>query len=1067
MKLGHAPKVKFPNRRAIAACLTSVFLLSSCGGNKQVRFSTLFKEDDELTANMAFKIVERKYRIKPDRRFLLALSDIAQIVTGKSLEKVETVFADGRWTINADGKTITVVNEFATFEEICSSLDKFARTLEGDQGQKRLAASGKTLLNLAKVDGPDEPTAPFSRVEKTKESDTKTVESEKKNVSTGKNVEIGKNVQIGKTVEAGKSETKATQSSEESDNTSYTSDDPIENLLAKFSSRYMFDAIGQINSRWKNSGGTQELCDQAASALSNLSFQVLDDAGTADALFGKALAFSVLSKRFETLNSKRNLVRLAESMGYRAEAYKLARQLDEQDPLRLYILYQAETVGAAIEQGLRSNETKFLYAKKLAQVEKLQFLKKFQAPVSLTLPVSACEQKAFKAEPWTAYVPLNTALFYELDASKPRNISDQNEKFFPRLNRYFKDLKTWPKEYLIPQTLVTTYYEAFAYSWILNQLEPKNGSYTPQEAEKIFDDNFGKPEAAQSGNSICTFAHSILDSRTGNYHVAKLLGDAISPKDLGDYPCFLAFDEASRWFANGDPKLLSAGKTIFESIDSRPENRFRAALIAHNELLHPVLAQNLSKSGFDTDHDGTLTVIAAQQSVNQELLRRIADTKTGIPSVRARAMAALCSFTGSTDSGSKSIYVDRLGELLESSPGNFDVLKDYVQTAILAGKTAIAIETTKKWMESLKNEKALFEDAEQLLATLYYSNGNTNEALKLLDGKTDTQSSAPVAKAYVNALAQDGNNAKAEAFADTYYIGNRTSPAALALKSQIFWRKKQYTEAAAFLKAHPFFIKEEEWRREIYPAFKHSLAGFPKEIEAAARALAKDGFAESTNIGELAQSFSYFGRNDIGFNLLNAVLNVSFSGHELNYLNLATLAYSYLQKSEGDKIALKWTEEKIPPQFFTPLAMFAFQNGAYELLWKLIPRDPQGVGAEYVWLTRAAAMPMQKTLSKEENQSLINHYAKKDDDALFQIGKCLLGVSDSKALREKRINVRELCDLSYFMGWREVYLGDQTAAAEWFHMALETGVNKASESSRNAEAIRCLSSFYPGWTDKY
>lgn len=179
------------------------------------------------------------------------------------------------------------------------------------------------------------------------------------------------------------------------------------------------------------------------------------------------------------------------------------------------------------------------------------------------------------------------------------------------------------------------------------------------------------------------------------------------------------------------------------------------------------------------------------------------------------------------------------------------------------------------------------------------------------------------------------------------------------------------------------------------------------------------------------------------------------------------MAYTLLQKSENEKIALKWIQEKVPPQFYTPLAMFAFQNGAYGLLWKLVPANPEGIGCEYVWLTRAASMPMQKNLSQTENRSLIQHYSKKDNDALFQIGKCLIGVTDTKTMMEKRINVRELCDLCYFLGSRDAYLGDQTAAAKWYHMALETGVNKASESARNAEAIRRLSHFYPDWTERY
>ncbi len=251
-----------------------------------------------------------------------------------------------------------------------------------------------------------------------------------------------------------------------------------------------------------------------------------------------------------------------------------------------------------------------------------------------------------------------------------------------------------------------------------------------------------------------------------------------------------------------------------------------------------------------------------------------------------------------------------------------------------------------------------------MLATLYFSNGNVQEASDLIEERSSIDLPQNVAEVYVNALVQKGNVPKAEAFADSYYQSNRIAPAALALKIQMLWKRKAFEDAAQLLKKYPWCIKVEDWRREIYPAFKQTLAGFPADSANAVRAMAKEGFSEPTDIGELIQSFSFNGRQNIAFEILNSVLSSSFSGHELNFLNLSSVAYTFLQKSEGERIALKWIQEKVPPQFFTPMAVFAFQNGAYDLLWKLLPQSPQGIGSEYVWLTRAAAMPMQKELEQ-------------------------------------------------------------------------------------------------------
>ena len=1004
-------------QKLLVASLAATLLLTSCGGGKQVRFSSLFKEDDELTADIAFKVVDRSYRIKPDRRYLLALSDLCAIVTGQPLNKLEAVFENGKWHIKSDKKDVAEINNFPTFVDMENSLSNYARSLEGNDGEHRFAASDKKVLNMGKV---------FGAVE----TETELVYDEKK---SNRNPEPVQHLEPDE---------------------KQAPEDKIDIALLEFGPRSLFRAIELINERWQHEGGSQQSIDQAATALSCLSFQVLDRAGTADELFGQAFAFAVLSKRYETENARRNMVRLAESMGYCSEAFQMAKDLEGADPLRMYMLYQAGTVGAAIDQGIDSNESKFLYIKKIAQSENQKKLEDLFHQMGENSPlglISACC--------WNPSMPAIAdslcADIEPIDAEK----TTSRLKFFPRLEKCFQSLTPWPKESVIPQANLTAFYRAIAYSFVLDELQPENGSYTEKEAEKIFDEKVGKPSQSEVGYSLCTLAHSILDARAGHYQVAKLLGNAVSPKDLGDYPRFLAFDETSRWFANGDAKLISAGKTIFENIDSRPENRFRAATIAHNELLDPVLALKLDKLALEEEENGPLSVKAARQDVNRELLRKIADSKTGVPSRRAQAISYLLDLAGKSDLGARNIYVDRLRDLLETSGRNLEVLRQYAHSAIAAGKTAVAIEITRKCFEPSDAQ------AMQQLALLYFSNGNTDEALKLLGG-IPNKARYEVAEAYVNALIQKGRDAKAEAFADYYYTGNRISPQALALKTQMLWRRKAFADAALFLKEYPWQIKEENWRQNIYPVFKRTLQGFPQDITSAVRALAKEGFVEATDIGELARSFSFYGRNDVGFTILNSVLTSSFSGHELSYLNLSTLAYSYMQKTEGEKIALKWIEEKVPPQFLTPVAMFAFQNGAYDLLWKFIPENPQGIGSEYVWLSRAASMPMQNSLSKEENRLIIQHFSKNDDDALFQIGKSLIGAMDSKQLMSKRINVRELGDLAYFLGSREAYLGDQTSAANWYHMALETGINKASESARNAEAIRRLTNFYPEWSAK-
>lgn len=1019
------------SQRKLAALLSaSIILLTSCSGGKQVRFTSLFKDDDETTAATAIAKIERTYQIKPDRRYLIALSDLAFILQGKRIGKVEAEFVGGKWQIRAEKIVISEIEDNPTYDQICNSLLSFVQKLEGKEGAYWLPEKGKSAY---------------------------TAELNEK----------------------------------------------VKRLLVDYSPNSLIYALALLNDQWRAQGGTQRSVDYAATALTSLFFQANDRAGAADDLGGRALAFVVLGKRYATEHALSNSIRLAEAMGYHAEASRLSWDLSKENPLRMYVMYQAETLGSAITQGIDSNETKFLYMKKLAQSEKIDELKRILATAfppnatvakidipanelvmgnlkPLALPIAGCLQPLkdssllpadfFEAE---LYLADNLRSISKLK-DKGESAAEAEDPLFEKLGTYVNALDVCDKDKVFSNALIATFYRSFAYSEGLNELYLPNGSYVKKDAAETFKKQFGDTKNKKDfGFEFEKFAQNIIDSRNGNYHVSEVLGHVAADNDFGAGPRFIAIDETARWFAPGEFKILSAGKTLFANIDSRPSSRFYLSNFAHDELLHPLLGVALGESALKANPDVPETVEVAKQLSNREFLRQMSVNKTYAPSQRANALSSLFDLVGIRETGVRDDIVAKARQIVDENPGNIVVLQHYVNIAKKLGLQIDAIAVTKSWLatasargtkvEEAYPEKAIFK-AKELLVSLYAKNGQPEKALEVPGGKIVPESSHDAATSYINSiLAAKKDPQSASMFADLYYESNRISPSALALKARILWQNKTYDKAAKLLREYPWCIKVENWRDDLYPAFRAALQESPNEMSSAVRALAKESFVESSNFGELAKSFANHGKVDVAFSLLDSMLKTSFSGNELNFLNLATQAYVYLREMKGEKAALAWVQDKVPPQFYTPTAMYAVQNGAYDLLWTLLPKRPEGVGSEYVWMARAATVPLQKELSAEDNKLLIEHFSKIDLDPMFLIGKSMLGATDPNKLLDVHMNVREIGDLAYYLGFRDAHMGDQPKAAEWYHLALETGVNKASETARNAEAIRQLNQYYPEW----
>jgi len=95
-------------------------------------------------------IVEARLRLRPDRRFLIALADVHELATGKRVSP-EIAFDGGRWKITAAGRDLGSLPEIPTFADGLELLTRLARTL-GAKGVTAADAATVARINLVALD---------------------------------------------------------------------------------------------------------------------------------------------------------------------------------------------------------------------------------------------------------------------------------------------------------------------------------------------------------------------------------------------------------------------------------------------------------------------------------------------------------------------------------------------------------------------------------------------------------------------------------------------------------------------------------------------------------------------------------------------------------------------------------------------------------------------------------------------------------------------------------------------------------------------------------------------------
>ena len=529
------------------------------------------------------------------------------------------------------------------------------------------------------------------------------------------------------------------------------------------------------------------------------------------------------------------------------------------------------------------------------------------------------------------------------------------------------------------------------------------------------------------------YAH-LASARIGKLDRAALRADVDSAAP-GATPALRSYDALREHVAPEDPMVRETARDLARRMDSRPAHRVQLAQIAVRDLGALSIAERL----------GTSAATALATS-DPELLAWKNLFKNDGDSLRASV--------GPPDLPD-SVVGASLARKLAAHPNAWDVADSYATWLEESGKFPAARRVVERWMARTPTDSgsvAMSLEARIQLARLIQLEGRPQQALQLMGdlyrtGRFDAMERTAL-------ILQDlGQPNQALAIAWAAHRGAPHLAAGPALLAELFWRQQRYSEAANVLQNARGRLSGGDWSREVAPRFVAYFRTRESEGVQAAEALLRAGFTDRWTFGAIPAALGDEGLDGLAFELQSRLQLAGAEGFESSIL-----AYKYLKSAKGEAAALEWIRRRVLDNERDLLGILAWQEGVPELLWSMAPARLQGELGDFHWLLRAADC-MKTGPSHRRYAETVNYVGRARGSNHLEVARYLLGLREESEILASTQTLRQRSEIYYFAGLKAEQRGKLRDAADWYFMSVESDTGNNIESRWALRRLR-------NWADR-
>lgn len=556
-------------------------------------------------------------------------------------------------------------------------------------------------------------------------------------------------------------------------------------------------------------------------------------------------------------------------------------------------------------------------------------------------------------------------------------------------------------------------------------------------------DNFvtslGSPTTG-AAKEFSTWYHHLADLYQNRGNATILAQDMRNLMLLGAPPFVRSYNEIKnhQWAAgSGESHLI---RSMMFHLDSRPQHRYELGQMAYSDLLDLNLADRLYASVTATDpgHFEDFSAWYLHFAGESQQLMAMLDNA----SVGAHAKLMALRKLAHSHSATPDFIESRYANLIQRNPADWTVAADYIQFLGDEKRYSKGRGVASHWL----NQKVINGSLAPVLATadiawMYYLEGRYPEAWETIRTVIESWQGTVLYRA---SLILDKLNRPDEAermgraMLDRYPQGAKGR----GMVAYLYWKHGKPDQAAEVLKSSLSPITLYEWEHDIGQFFEEALEGQPIESVEQALVLLQQAGINEFSLYRLSFLPSQHGKHQFAHALLSQLRsNPSFFIY----------AYSHHKAWEGKEKALKALHQYIPGGQFGPASNVMYDDGQYDLLWDFSDQIDPNVLGDYVWLLRAASLNETRMYSEDRRRSLINYYSQHPSGHYNVLGRLLMGMITEADLLGQGGPV---ASTAYYLGLKAKHEGRYVDASEWFRFGMEKGSSQEPEHKWCGDALR-------------
>lgn len=542
------------------------------------------------------------------------------------------------------------------------------------------------------------------------------------------------------------------------------------------------------------------------------------------------------------------------------------------------------------------------------------------------------------------------------------------------------------------------------------------------------------------GIEVARWHAALARSMGGARNVDELVA-TVAARRVGVGGLARAFEEIRTRTSRGDHRVFLAGKLLAKRLDSRPPHQSSFAWILLRDL------QDLPRSErhyqrvaeLDGRERSQIVLFHRRMTGRYDEIRATVDDPEVPPATRARALDYLLYDSVVSHDAAR----DRFRALLEADPDLWSLHSRYFDYLIEAADWPGLAEAAARWLATHDESQGLrYVEARTALARAADERGDHAAAWRAIEPVLASGQGGALSRGSL-ILAGLGRHDEARELARSTTRRYPYAPWTWGRLARLHWTLGEDDEAVRVLAdaRHQQNHTGDDWARDVAPAFAEVFAERPPhEATTAVEALHGAGVPLS-HLQSLPYALAEREAWESAFQAASAIR----ASHVLESVYISLQAYGHLIRARGRHAAVEWLRSRLPGSLAVQGALLLYESGHTELLWELFDDPGRGDLADFAWLMRAAAAVEEGLDTHPRRAELLAHYRRGRSDPYHVMGRYLVGLSGEDEMVALMTAPDRRCEVSYYLGVRALGEGRYRDASDWFRVVTETGLTHEGE----------------------